>query len=158
MRQWWNGLSRRERAATLVAALVAGLGALYLVALEPAWRTRERLGRALPELRAQALELDALAAEAKRLRTRVRGTASPAEARAGAQRLAAQHGIAASALREEGAGRLVLTVRRTDAARVLAWAKAVSTTLPLRVVAARMVRAGTGLVDADITLDAVATP
>lgn len=156
--QWWNGLSRRERSATLLAALVAGLGALYLLAIEPAWRTRARLDQALPQLRAQAMELDALAAEAKKLRTRTRNVASPGEARAAAARLAAQHGIAASALREEGGERLVLTLRRTDAARVLAWVKDASTTLPLRVVAARIVRAGPGVVDADITLDAVAAP
>lgn len=156
--QWWNGLSRRERGATVLAALVAGLGALYLGAIEPAWRTRVRLGQSLPEMRAQALELDALAAEAKRLRTRTRSVASPGEARAAAARLAAQHGIAASALRDEGGERLVLTLRRADAARVLAWAKDASTTLPLRVVAARIVRAGPGLVDADITLVAVAAP
>src|SRR5918993_5625694 len=108
MRQWWNGLSRRERAATLIAALVAGLGALYLAAIEPAWRPRVRLEQALPQLRAQAIELDSLAAEAKKLRTRTRATGSAADARAAALRLAAQHGIAGSALREEGAERLVL--------------------------------------------------
>lgn len=155
--QWWNGLSRRERAATLVAALVAGLGILYLAAIEPAWRTRVRLGQALPQLRAQAMELDSLAAEAKKLRTHTRAVASAGEARAHAQRLAAQHGVAATALREEGAARLVLTLKGADAARVLGWMKAVSTTLPLRVVAARIARAGPGLVDADITLEAVAT-
>jgi len=158
MRQWWNGLSRRERAATLVAALVAGLGALYLIAIEPAWRTRERLGPALPQLRAQAMELDALAAEAKKLRTRAPAVASAAEARAAAVRLAGQQGIPATALREEGTERLVLTARRADAARVLGWVKAASTTLPLRVVAARIVRAGPGVVDADITLAAVVRP
>jgi general secretion pathway protein M len=155
---WWNGLSRRERAATLVAALVAGLGALYLAAIEPAWRSRARLEQALPQLRAQAMELDSLAAEAKKLRTRTRATGSAAEARTAAVRLAAQHGIAGSALREEGGERLVLTLRRGDAGRVLAWLKAASTTLPVRIVAARIVRAGPGVVDADITLDAVAAP
>lgn len=158
MRQWWNGLSRRERAATLVAALVAGLGALYLAAIEPAWRTRERLAQALPQLRAQAMELDSLAAEAKKLRARTPAVASAGEARAAAVRLAGQQGIPATALREEGAERLVLTARRADAARILGWVKAASTTLPLRVVAARIVRAGPGVVDADITLAAVAVP
>lgn len=155
---WWNGLSRRERAATLAAALVAGLGGLYLAAIEPAWRTRVRLEQALPQLRAQAMELDSLAAEAKKLRTHTRATGSAADARAAAMRLATQHGIAGSALREEGTERLVLTLRRGDAGRVLGWLKAASTTLPVRVVAARIVRAGPGMVDADITLDAVAAP
>ena len=104
------------------------------------------------------MELDSLAAEAKKLRARTPAVTSGAEARAAAIRLAAQQGLPATALREEGTERLVLTARRADAARVLGWVKAASGTLPLRVVVARIVRAGPGVVDADITLAVVAVP
>ena len=44
MRQWWTGLSRRERIAVGMAAALVAVALLYLAAIEPAWRTRARLG------------------------------------------------------------------------------------------------------------------
>ena len=61
LRAWWIGLGRRERALTAVAGSFVLLALLYLVALEPAWKSRVRLDAELPRLRAQVAEIDALA-------------------------------------------------------------------------------------------------
>ena len=70
LRAWWLGLARRERVMTAAAASLVMLAVLYLVALEPAWKTRQRLDTDLPRLRAQAEEINALAQEARRLTSR----------------------------------------------------------------------------------------
>ena len=43
LRAWWLGLGRRERVMTAVAATFVLLAIGYLVAIEPAWKTRVRL-------------------------------------------------------------------------------------------------------------------
>jgi general secretion pathway protein M len=152
MRQWWIGLSRRERIITLAGAALVTATVLYLAAIEPAWRTRARLDAELPRLRADVVQIDALAAEAKKLRTRTRSPESPAQTRAALSKLLAEKQLPASALREDDEQRLVLSVRRVDAAALLAWLKDASTELPLRITAARISRVGPGLVDAEATL------
>src|SRR5581483_5058575 len=70
LRQWWLGLSRRERIGTAGAASFVLAALLFLVAIEPAWRTRERLAGDLPRLRAEAAQMEALRLEARRLKER----------------------------------------------------------------------------------------
>src|SRR5204862_235881 len=70
LREWWLGLARRERIGAAAAAAFALAAALYLLALEPAWRTRERLAKELPLLRAQAAQVEALRLEARGLKER----------------------------------------------------------------------------------------
>jgi len=62
---YWNARTAQERKFLLVGGAVAALALLYLVLLEPALTGREQLRRSLPEMRQQAAQLDALAAEAK---------------------------------------------------------------------------------------------
>jgi general secretion pathway protein M len=151
MRQWWIGLSRRERMAVAAATLLVGAALVYLLAVEPAWRARARLSAELPRLRAEAVQVDALAAEAKKLRTRTRALESPAQTRAALEKLLAEKQLPAGALREDGE-RLVLSVKRVDAAAWLAWLKDASTELPLRISSARIARVAPGLVDAEVAL------
>jgi general secretion pathway protein M len=155
IRQWWVGLSFRERIAVLAAgALVCGL-LLYVLALEPAWRTRQRLAAELPALREQAAELAALRLEASQLKNRTLSIESPQRARALLAKLLAEKAIAASAVREAEDGRLVVSVRRVDVTSWLGWLKEVSSELPLRISTARISRAGPGLVDAEVSFIAV---
>jgi general secretion pathway protein M len=151
MKQWWIGLSRRERAAVFAAGAIVLAAALYLLAIEPAARTRARLSAELPRLQAEAAELRALALEAKQLKTRVLAVESPEQTRAAVARLLAEKNIPDAALREAD-GRVILTVKRADAASWLAWLNEVSSALPLRVSSARVARAGPGLVDAEVAL------
>jgi general secretion pathway protein M len=151
MRQWWIGLSRRERIAVLSAATLVLLAVVYLAGIEPAWRSRARLTAELPRLRSDAAELDRLAAEASKLKLRTRSLETPEQTKAALTRLLAEKNIAGAAIKDEGE-RLVVSAKRTEAASWLAWLKDTSNELPLRIAAARMSRVGPGLVDAEVTL------
>lgn len=152
LRQWWTGLSQRERMATSIGAGLALVLVIYMVALEPAWRARARLSADLPRLRAEAAEVDALAQEAKRLRTRTLAVESPEQVKAALTRLLAEKSITGATMRDGDDRRLLLSVKRAEAAAWLAWMKDVSSELPLRVASARITRVGPGLVDAEIAL------
>jgi len=151
VKQWWIGLARRERVGVIVASALVAAALLYLLALEPAWRSRARLASELPRLRAEAVELDALAAEAKNLKVRTRSPESPAQTRAALTKLLAERRIAESAIRDDGE-RFVVSARRADAAAWLSWLQEASSELALRVSAARMSRVAPGVVDAEVTL------
>ena len=151
MKQWWIGLSRRERIATAAAATLVALTIIFLAGIEPAWRTRVKLGADLPRLRAQAAELDQLAAEAKKLRLRTRTLESPEQTRAALTRFLGEKGVNGAQIRDEGE-RVVVSAKRIDAAAWLAWLKDTTNELPLRIAAARMSKVGTGMVDAEVTL------
>jgi general secretion pathway protein M len=155
LRQWWIGLSRRERIATLGAVVLVGAALLYLAAIEPAWRTRQRLGAELPRLRAEVVELDALAAEAKQLRTRARAPESPAQTKAALAKLLAEKQLVTATVKDGDGERLLVSVRRADAAAWLAWLKEASGELPLRISSARISRVASGLVDAEVALEPV---
>jgi len=152
VKNWWTGLSRRERIATVSAAALVLLTLLYLLGIEPAWRTRARLAADLPRLHAEASQVDAFAAEAKKLRARTRSLESPEQTRAALAKLLAEKNIAAAPLREAEGGSLIVSVRRAEAASFLAWLKDASTELPLRIATARIARVAPGLVDAEVTL------
>ena len=151
MKQWWIGLARRERVGVIVASALVAAALLYLLALEPAWRSRARLASELPRLRAEVVELDALAAEAKTLKVRTRTPESPAQTKAALTKLLAERRIAESAIRDDGE-RFVVSARRADAAAWLSWLQEASSELALRVSAARMSRVAPGVVDAEVTL------
>ena len=155
LRQWWLGLARRERIGAAAAAAFALAAVLYLAALEPAWRTRERLAKELPLLRAQAAQVEALRLEARRLKERAVRFDSAEQLRAAAAKLLAERNLPPAALRPAEGESLVLALRRVDAANCLAALKDVSSALPLRISAARLTRVAPGLVDADVTLTPV---
>jgi general secretion pathway protein M len=151
VKQWWIGLARRERVGVIAASALVAAALLYLLALEPAWRSRARLAGELPRLRAEVVELDALAAEAKTLKVRTRTPESPAQTKAALTKLLAERLIAESAIRDDGE-RFVVSARRADAAAWLSWLQEASSELALRVSAARMSRVAPGVVDAEVTL------
>ena len=152
LRPWWTGLSQRERIATSIGTGLALAVVIYVLALEPAWRARARLSGELPRLRAEAAEMDALAQEAKKQRTRTLAVESPEQVKAALTRLLAEKHIAGASIRDGDDRRLLLSVKRAEAAAWLAWMKDVSSELPLRVATARITRAGPGLIDAEVAL------
>jgi general secretion pathway protein M len=152
LREWWTGLSRRERIATALATTLVTVAALYLLAIEPAWRARARLGGELPRLRAQAAEMDALALESKKLGARATPVDSPAQAKAALVKLAAEKNLASATVQDGDNQRLIVAVRKADATSTLALLRDASGELPLRISAARISRAAPGVVDADVTM------
>ena len=152
VREWWTGLSRRERIATALALTLVAAAALYLIGIEPAWRARVRLTAELPRLRTQAAEMDALSQEAKKLGVRAAPADSPAQARAALVKLAAEKNLASATVQEGENQRLVVAVRKADATSTLALLRDASSELPLRISAARISRAAPGVVDADVTM------
>ena len=155
-REWWTGLSRRERIATASAAALVAAAALYLLAIEPAWRVRARLATELPRIRAEAAEMDALGLEAKKLGARALGAETPAQAKAALGRLLAEKNLPPASIQDTDDQRLVVSLRRAAAESCLAWLKEASSELPLRIGAARISRTGPGVVDAEVTLIPVA--
>jgi len=151
LRQWWIGLSRRERIATAVAATLVLLAVIFLAGIEPAWRLRAKLAADLPQLRAQAAELDQLAADAQKLKLRTRTLESAEQTRAALTRFLGEKGVTGAQIREEGE-RVIVSAKRIDAAAWLAWLKDTTSELPLRIAAARLSKVGSGLVDAEVTL------
>jgi len=152
VREWWVGLSRRERIATIAAVVLTLAALLFLLGIEPAWRTRARLATELPALRAQAAQVEALRLEARRLKERVVRFDNPEQLRNAAAKLLAERNLGAAALKPGEGERLVLALRGVDAANCLGALKDVSTELPLRITAARITRVSVGTVDADVTL------
>lgn len=66
---WWRGLAGRERRLALLAAAITLLGLLWLLAVQPAWRTLARAPAELDLLDAQLQSMQRLAAEAQQLRS-----------------------------------------------------------------------------------------
>ena len=153
--QRWTSLSARERIAVLVGSAIVVLAVLYLTAVEPAWRTRTRLTAELPRLRADAAEVEALRLEAARLRKQAVNLDSVEYAKAALGKLLAERNLKAVALREIEERRILVSLKSADAAIAIGWLADVSSELPLRVSAARLSRAGAGIVDVEITFSPV---
>ena len=66
---WWRGLAERERRLAWLAAAAVLIGALWLLAVQPAWRTIARAPAELDTLDAQLQTMQRLAAEAQQLRS-----------------------------------------------------------------------------------------
>lgn len=154
LRAWWLGLAHRERVMTAAAAAFVLLALLFLIAIEPAWKARVRLAAELPRLRAQAAEVDALALEAKGLKTRV----VPAES-VGAARAAIEKSLAQAALGDVRVAvlddrRLSVNAGGVSVSQWLAWAEEAARESRLRIAAASVSRgAARALVDAEAVFE-----
>jgi general secretion pathway protein M len=65
---WWKGLAARERLLLAVGAAVLGLGLVWMLAVQPAWRTLARAPAELDRLDLQLQDMRKLAAEVQQLR------------------------------------------------------------------------------------------
>ncbi|UCD67679.1 MAG: type II secretion system protein M [Betaproteobacteria bacterium] len=151
MRTWWIGLARRERVMTLSAAVVVFLGLLYSIAIEPAWKTRARLTAELPRLQAELVQIEALSAEAKRLRGRA-GVEQTVES----LREAANQSIRRASLLADvgvrGPNTVTVTATQVSASAWLSWLESFTREAPAAVAAASMQRNGpAGLIDASVS-------
>ncbi|MCK9509902.1 MAG: type II secretion system protein M [Pigmentiphaga sp.] len=86
-RQWdrsWQRLAPRERRLVILAAAVAGLALVWLMLFEPAWQAVNRWRSALPQLSAQAAQLDAVLRETRELQRQAGRGQADASGMAGA--------------------------------------------------------------------------
>lgn len=85
----WQALAPRERNGVAIAAVVLGLLLLWLVALQPAWRTLREVPAQIDALDVQLQQMQRLAGETRELRAQPVVGSSQAEAalRASTERL-----------------------------------------------------------------------
>jgi general secretion pathway protein M len=154
LRAWWLALARRERTLVAAGASLALLAALYALAVEPAWKTRARLGAELPRLRAQAAEMDGLAQEARQLRGRAAGFESAEAAKRALEKALAGAGLGAARVAVIDERRLSVGVKGAPAHAWLLWVEQATRQSRLRVALAQVSRASArGVVDAEITFE-----
>jgi general secretion pathway protein M len=154
LRAWWLGLARRERVMTAAAASLVILALLYLVALEPAWKARQRLDTELPRLRAQAEEVNALAQEAKRLTSRGVAVESAGAAKAALEQALAQANLGGVSVAVIDDRRIAVSAKAVPVTQWLAWAEESARESRLRIAAVRIVRSPIrAVVDAETTFE-----
>ncbi|TCS37789.1 type II secretion system protein M (GspM) [Paucimonas lemoignei] len=64
---FWNARNERERKQLLLMAVVIVLALIYILLIEPAYVGRQQLQKNLPTMRQQAVELQAMSAQASAL-------------------------------------------------------------------------------------------
>ena len=154
LRVWWLGLAHRERVMTAAAAAFVLLALLFLIAIEPAWKARVRLATELPNLRAQAAEVDALALEAKGLKSRVVAAESVGAARAAIEKSLAQASLGDVRIAVLDDRRLSVNAGGVSVSQWLAWAEEAARESRLRIAAARVSRgAARAVVDAEAVFE-----
>ena len=140
LRAWWVGLARRERAMTAAAAAFVLLALVFLVAIEPAWKARVRLAAELPQLRAQAAEMDALALEAKGLKSRGVAVESVAAARGALEKSLAQASLGGVRIAVLDERRVAVSASGVPVSQWLAWTEEAARESRLRIATARISR------------------
>lgn len=154
MRAWWQGLSRRERMITALGAALSALALTYLLAIEPAWKARARLGTELPKLRAQATDMDALAQEAGRLKGAGVGIQSAAAAKTALEQSAARGNLGTVRIAVLDERRLSANGKGVPAWQWLAWLEQTARESRLRISHVKISRTPTrAVVDAEATFE-----
>ena len=157
LRAWWIGLARRERVMTAAAASIVLLALLYLIAIEPAWKARVRLGTELPRLRAQVAEVSALALEAKQLASRGVAVDSAAAAKVALEQSLARANLASVRVAVLDERRVTVTAGAVPVTQWLAWAEEAARESRLRVAVIRISRTAVrAVVDAEATFEIAA--
>ena len=154
MAAWWSALGRRERIMVLIAAGVVFVGAVYVVAVEPAWQTRSRLLRELPRLQEEMIALESLRAEAQRLSGRTGASMSGGSLREAAQLSVVRANLMAS-VEADPAGVVSVTAQNVTAHGWFTWLEAFTRETRASVHAVRVVRSpNPARVDATVTFRA----
>ncbi len=134
--EWWAGRLPRERALLLAGSAVLGVLGLYWFVVQPLSVAGERAARALPALRAQTSEMQALAKEVQRLR-QLASVASPAADIASLNASVVSGGFAAR-ITAQGEGAYVLTAEGVSPVVLTRWLAEVRNRYRLHVRSARL--------------------
>jgi general secretion pathway protein M len=142
---------------TAAVGSLAVLVVLYLVALEPAWKTRQRLGAELPRLRAQAEEINALAQEAKRLTSRGVAVESAGAAKVALEQALAQANLGGVRVAVLDDRRISVSAKGVPVTQWLAWAEEAARESRMQIAAVRIARTSIrAVVDAEATFEIAA--
>jgi general secretion pathway protein M len=115
---WWAGLAARERRLVSIAGAVLAFGLVWMLAVQPAWRTLQRAPAEIDRLELELQAMQRLAAEAQALRAAPPVTPDQAQAalQAATARLGAQGKLAV-----QGGGRAVLTLTNAGSPALRDW-------------------------------------
>lgn len=118
LQAWWATLAARERRMVALAGSVVLIGALWALAVQPAWRTLQRAPAEIEKLDAQLQAMQRLATEAQQLRAAPPVTAEQAGAalQAATARLGEQGKLVL-----QGSGRAVLTLNNAGSGALRDW-------------------------------------
>ena len=137
---WWTARQPRERQAVRAGALAIGIVLVWLLGVQPAWRTLRETPPQLDRLDAELAQMQRIAAESRELRNAA--PVSTAQAAASVQSATATLGAAARlALQGE---RATLTLNGVPAQALMAWLAEVRGAARVRPVEAQLSRSGTG--------------
>lgn len=154
LRAWWLGLARRERAMTAAAGSFVLLALLYLIAIEPAWKARERLGTELPRLRVQVAEVNSLAQEAKQLTSRGVAVDSTAAAKIALEQSLARANLGGARVAVLDERRVAVSAKAVPVTQWLSWAEEAARESRLRIAAVQISRTSVrAVVDAEATFE-----
>ena len=157
LRAWWLGLARRERAMTAAAGSFVLLALFYLIAIEPAWKTRERLGTELPRLRVQVAEVNSLAQEAKQLTSRGVAVDSTAAAKIALEQSLARANLGGARVAVLDERRVAVSAKAVPVTQWLSWAEEAARESRLRIAAVQISRTSVrAVVDAEATFEIAA--
>jgi general secretion pathway protein M len=118
LRVWWRGLAARERQLVAAAGALVLAAALWMIAVQPAWRTLQRAPGEIEKLEVQLQAMQRLATEAQALRAAP--PVPPEQAAAALQAATARLGEQGK-LALQGGGRAVLTVNNVGSSALRDW-------------------------------------
>lgn len=156
-RATWMSLQARERLALAGGSVVLALVLGYFLVVEP-WRALQaRLDSGLPALRADLARMNRMAAEADALKALPVSAAWGQPAATALQQAIARTvwPAAAPVLRDDGQGRLQLTVGAVRYKDLVGWLEQLQQTSRLRIATANFVRleGATGMIRADLVFE-----
>jgi general secretion pathway protein M len=148
LQAWWAALAPRERQALTLAAAVLGAYLFWAIALAPAWRILRSAPAQIEAGETQARQMQAWAAEAKRLRAVVPVPMAQAQQAltAATERLG---GAAKLSLQGE---RAIVSVKGLSGDQLAAWLAEARAGARARVVEASLSQTSPGLYDGSLTL------
>jgi general secretion pathway protein M len=152
---WWQGLARRERTLVAVAAGIVALGLIFLLAIEPAWKARKRLGVDLPRLQGELVQIEALHDEIRELKDRTGGVQTSDALHAAAEQSIKRANIAGE-VAKQGDSAISITARNVSVTKWFKWLETFMREARVQVVASRVERVSTGRVDASVSFSTAA--
>jgi general secretion pathway protein M len=152
----WQQLQSRERRLVGFGSVVLAALLIYMLAFEPAWVGRKRIGAELPTLRAQLAQMEALASEARRLAGTAASSDTPQQLRAQLERSIAAAGLQANVAQLTQSGELIdLRFKGVAFGDWLGWFDSALRETRLRAVDVAVSReSAPGVVSARMTLEA----
>lgn len=140
LRDYWRSRAVRERRALTLAGLVLLALVVWLVAIQPAWRTLRAAPAQLDTLEAQLQQLQRLAAESQTLK----GAAPVTSAQAGLALKAATDRLGDKGRLTLLGDRATLTLSGVDTDALRGWLQEARSAARVRPVEAQLTRGGTG--------------